>query len=102
MEKELIYRKTARRLKLTKFSDFKGKLGKLKKTWENLNCKMLEYQQLTGSSSFPSFPKQKVNDIKLLEYVTYKFSPNPILISIGVISTPILKISGFGSEQNFE
>lgn len=90
--------KTARKLKLTKFSDYQGKLGKLKKTWENLknlNCKMLEYQQLTGNSSFPkiavknsSFPKQKVNDIKALEYMKYKLPPNPILISIGVISTP--------------
>lgn len=93
--------KTVRKLKLTKFSDYQEKLGKLKKTWENLenlNCKILEYQQLTSNSSFPktgvkisSFPKPKVNDIKALEYMTYKFSPNPILKSIGVISTPILK-----------
>jgi hypothetical protein len=60
MEEMTMSEKTARRLKFIKFFENRGKLGKLKKTWanlENLNCKMVEYQQFSNNSSFPKMEK---------------------------------------------
>ena len=53
--------KMARRLKFIKFFENRGKLGKLKKTWanlENLNCKTIEYQQFSNNSSLPKMEKK--------------------------------------------
>lgn len=53
--------KMVRRLKFTKFFKNWVKLGKLKKTWanlENLNCKTVEYQQFSNNSSLPKMKKK--------------------------------------------